>query len=116
MSTTTVKSRTLRLWKSPITSDLIVAQAIGLSEVRLDSRMIYRLEGRPQEQGRSVVARAGEFGEENADIMAAPFNCVRAARIWWWRLDGGRPGFSTSPTSLTADYIGRRTPGPNQSR
>jgi dipeptidyl aminopeptidase/acylaminoacyl peptidase len=42
-------------WKSPITSDLIVAQSIALSEVRLDGRAIYWLEGRPQEQGRFVV-------------------------------------------------------------
>jgi hypothetical protein len=33
-------------WKSPITSDLIVAQSIALSEVRLDGRAIYWLEGR----------------------------------------------------------------------
>jgi len=45
-------------WKSPITSDLIAARSIALSEVRLDGRGIYWLEGRPQEQGRFVVVRA----------------------------------------------------------
>ena len=49
-------------WKSPITSDLIVAQSISLSDVRLDGGHIYWLEGRPQEQGRSVVVRADEDG------------------------------------------------------
>ena len=42
-------------WKSPIASDLIVAQAIGLLEVRLDGRNVYWLESRPQERGRNVV-------------------------------------------------------------
>ena len=30
-------------WKSPITSDLIVTQAIGLSEVRFDGQAVYWL-------------------------------------------------------------------------
>jgi hypothetical protein len=35
-------------WKSPITSDLIAAQSISLSEPRLDGEQVYWLEGRPQ--------------------------------------------------------------------
>src|SRR5215471_1097282 len=58
-------------WKSPITSDLIVAQSISLSEVRLDGDDVYWLEGRPQEQGRSVVVRGGE---PPADVVPPPFN------------------------------------------
>jgi dipeptidyl aminopeptidase/acylaminoacyl peptidase len=46
-------------WKSPITSDLIVAQSIGLSEVRLDGGEVYWLERRPQEAGRGVVVASG---------------------------------------------------------
>lgn len=46
-------------WKSPITSDLIVAQSIGLSEIRLDGGEAYWLERRPQEAGRSVVVASG---------------------------------------------------------
>ena len=49
-------------WKSPITSDLIAAQSIALSEVRLDGRAMYWLEGRPQEQGRFVVVRTSGRG------------------------------------------------------
>ena len=60
-------------WKSPITSDLIVAQSISLSDVRLDGGNIYWLEGRPQEQGRSVVVRAAA-GAAPADMIPAPFN------------------------------------------
>jgi dipeptidyl aminopeptidase/acylaminoacyl peptidase len=42
-------------WKTPITSDLIVAQSIVLSEIRLDGGKAYWLERRPHEAGRSVV-------------------------------------------------------------
>lgn len=42
-------------WRSPITSDLIAAQSIGLSEIRIDGGQIYWLESRPNEAGRYVV-------------------------------------------------------------
>src|SRR5262249_51706467 len=60
-------------WKSPITSDLIVAQSIALTEVRLDGGSIYWLEGRPQEQGRFVVVRAGAAGART-ELTPNPFN------------------------------------------
>src|SRR5262249_21335249 len=58
-------------WRSPITSDLIVAQSIALSEVRLDSGDVYWVEGRPQEQGRQVVVRGGA---QSSDVTPPPFN------------------------------------------
>jgi dipeptidyl aminopeptidase/acylaminoacyl peptidase len=61
-------------WKSPITSDLIVSQSISLSDVRSDGEAVYWLEGRPQEQGRNVVVRAGEAGADAIDIVPKPFN------------------------------------------
>jgi dipeptidyl aminopeptidase/acylaminoacyl peptidase len=61
-------------WKSPITSDLIVAQMIALSDVRLDRGNVYWLESRPQEQGRSVVVRGGADGAQPADVTPAPYN------------------------------------------
>src|SRR5262249_25756545 len=60
-------------WKSPITSDLIVAQSITLSELCLDGGHVYWLEGRPQEQGRYVVVRAGSDGHPT-DITPPPYN------------------------------------------
>jgi dipeptidyl aminopeptidase/acylaminoacyl peptidase len=72
MPTTAPKTASYGAWKSPITSDLIVAQAITLSEVRLDNGAIYWLEGRPQERGRSVVVRAGVGGD--VDMTPAPCN------------------------------------------
>jgi dipeptidyl aminopeptidase/acylaminoacyl peptidase len=74
MPTTTAKLAPYGSWRSPITSDLIVAQSIALSEVRLDGGIIYWLEGRPQEQGRLVVVRPGTSGGEDADINPAPYN------------------------------------------
>src|SRR5215469_4234287 len=44
-------------WRSPITSDLIVASSIGLGGILLDGTDVFWLESRPQEQGRSVVVR-----------------------------------------------------------
>lgn len=56
-------------WRSPISSDLIVAQSISLPEVRIDRGRVYWLEGRPQERGRYVVVSA-----ERGDLTPAPYN------------------------------------------
>ena len=61
-------------WKSPITSDLIAAQSISLSEPRLDGEQIYWLEGRPQELGRYVVVRANSLGGHGTDVTPKPYN------------------------------------------
>jgi dipeptidyl aminopeptidase/acylaminoacyl peptidase len=74
MPTTAAQTAPYGSWRSPITSDLIVAQSIALSEVGLDGGTIYWLEGRPQEQGRLVVVRQGIAGGEDADINPAPYN------------------------------------------
>ncbi len=44
-------------WKSPITSDLIVAGTVSLSRVLVDGESVYWLEGRPSENGRYVIVR-----------------------------------------------------------
>jgi len=54
-------------WKSPITSDLIVAESIGLSEIRLDGGEPYWLETRPYEAGRNVVV-------SGRDLVPPPYN------------------------------------------
>jgi dipeptidyl aminopeptidase/acylaminoacyl peptidase len=61
-------------WKSPITSDLIAAQSISLSEPRLDGEQVYWLEGRPQELGRYVVVRANSRGGDSTDVTPKPYN------------------------------------------
>ncbi len=50
-------------WKSPITSDLIVAGAIRLSEIQLDGEDVYWIEGRAAEKGRNVIVRRTPDGK-----------------------------------------------------
>src|SRR5579871_3825146 len=57
-------------WKSPVTSDLIVAKSIRLSEIRLDGRDIYWIESRPEEGGRYVVVNHAT----GQDVNPQPFN------------------------------------------
>ena len=59
-------------WRSPITSDLIVAETIGLNQVALDGQDIYWSESRPQKQGRSFVCRDRDGGAEQ--VTADDFN------------------------------------------
>src|SRR5262249_8325534 len=73
MSSPSTKTAPYGSWKSPITSDLIVAQSITLSELCLDGGHVYWLEGRPQEQGRQVVVRA-DADRRPTDIIPPPYN------------------------------------------
>ncbi|RBP17617.1 dipeptidyl aminopeptidase/acylaminoacyl peptidase [Roseiarcus fermentans] len=50
-------------WKSPITSDLVVADAVRFEQVALDGDGVYWSETQPQKQGRTFVYRAGGDGE-----------------------------------------------------
>jgi dipeptidyl aminopeptidase/acylaminoacyl peptidase len=60
-------------WKSPITSDLIVKESIGLSQVKLDGDDIYWIEMRPSEGGRQVIVRHTSDGQSVA-ITPREFN------------------------------------------
>ncbi len=60
-------------WKSPITSDLIVKEIIGLSQPHLDGEDIYWIEMRPSERGRQVIVRRSADGA-TTDINPAEFN------------------------------------------
>lgn len=60
-------------WKSPITSDLIVAGTIGLGEVALDGPDIYWIESRPSEKGRSVIVRRTSDGQ-TTDVTPPEFS------------------------------------------
>src|SRR5262245_55722646 len=119
MSSIATKAAPYGSWKSPITSDLIVAQSITLSEVRLDGGHVYWLEGRPQEQGRNVVVRGGE-DTAPADATPRPYNArtrvheygggawtVRDGTIYFSNFADGRlyrqaPG-AAAPQPLTAE-------------
>src|SRR5581483_11652011 len=60
-------------WRSPITSDLIVAGALGLSRIAADGDDIYWVESRPAEGGRNVLVRRGRDGG-TADVTPPPYN------------------------------------------
>jgi dipeptidyl aminopeptidase/acylaminoacyl peptidase len=60
-------------WKSPITSDLIIAGSIGLGQIRLDHDDIYWSESRPTEGGRNVIVCRTVDGQ-TAELTPAPFN------------------------------------------
>ena len=60
-------------WKSPITSDLIVAGTIALGQIALDGDDVYWVEQRPTEGGRNVIVRSSPDGH-TVDMNSAPFN------------------------------------------
>ncbi|GET42140.1 S9 family peptidase [Microseira wollei] len=60
-------------WKSPITSDLIVSETIGLGAARLDGQYIYWVEMRPTEGGRNVIVRRTPDGKIS-DVTPSGFN------------------------------------------
>ncbi|UCG81211.1 MAG: S9 family peptidase, partial [Desulfobacterales bacterium] len=60
-------------WKSPITSDLIVAETIGLGQIVLDGQDVYWTEMRPTEGGRYVVVKRSSDGK-TADVTPPAFN------------------------------------------
>ena len=91
-------------WKSPITSDLIVAQSITLSELCLDGGHVYWLEGRPQEQGRYVVVRPDADGQPT-DITPPPYN----ARTRVHEYGGGSWTVRNGTGSLARNSMFRRS-------
>ncbi len=60
-------------WKSPITTDLIIAGTVGLGGVYLDGDDIYWVEGRPSEGGRNAIVKRSKDGKVE-DITPQPFN------------------------------------------
>jgi dipeptidyl aminopeptidase/acylaminoacyl peptidase len=60
-------------WKSPITSERIVAETIGLGQPLFDGESLYWLELRPREGGRTVLVRRGADGT-TADVTPPPLS------------------------------------------
>src|SRR6185369_10084681 len=60
-------------WRSPITSDLIVAGTISLGDIALDGDDIYWIESRPSEGGRSAIVRRAPDGSIG-DVIPPGFN------------------------------------------
>ena len=60
-------------WKSPITTDLIVAGVVGLMYIRSCAESLFWIELRPTEKGRQVLVRRTTDGRVD-DLTAMPFN------------------------------------------
>src|SRR6266851_4269383 len=60
-------------WSSPITSDFVVAEVIGLADLRIVGGAIYWIEARPMENGRNVLIRRRTDGTIG-DVTPAPYN------------------------------------------
>ena len=60
-------------WKSPITPELILADAIRLGEIALDRQDTYWSEGRPRENGRTAIVYRTPDGQVT-DMTPMPFN------------------------------------------
>lgn len=84
-------------WRSPITSDLIVAETVGLGQLRTRGEDIFWIESRPSEGGRNVVVRCDGNGTIR-DVNAAPFN----ARTRVYEYGGGACVVAPDRIFLTA--------------
>jgi dipeptidyl aminopeptidase/acylaminoacyl peptidase len=60
-------------WRSPITSDLIVAGAVRLGQIETEGEIVYWSEGRPAEKGRNVIVKRLPNGSTE-DVTPSPFN------------------------------------------
>jgi dipeptidyl aminopeptidase/acylaminoacyl peptidase len=60
-------------WSSPITSDFVAAEAIGLADLRVAGGAIYWIEARPTENGRNVFVRRRADGTIE-DVTPSPYN------------------------------------------
>jgi dipeptidyl aminopeptidase/acylaminoacyl peptidase len=72
-------------WRSPITSDLIVSETIGLGSITVDRNDILWLETRPREAGRNVIVRRNAGGHVQ-DVTPTPFSARTRAHEY-----GGSP-------------------------
>jgi dipeptidyl aminopeptidase/acylaminoacyl peptidase len=70
---TTPRTAPYGTWKSPITSELIVKETIGLSQPRIEGSEIYWIEMRASERGRQVIVRHSADGTRT-DINPPEFN------------------------------------------
>jgi dipeptidyl aminopeptidase/acylaminoacyl peptidase len=110
-------------WRSPITSDLIVGETIGLGDILVDGGEIYWIEGRPRESGRNVLVHRGPGGTTE-DITPAPFSARSRVHEYGGgaaTVEGGVVFFTNfadqrlyrqvagqAPEALTAKEAGRR--------
>jgi dipeptidyl aminopeptidase/acylaminoacyl peptidase len=76
-------------WPTPVTSEVVVAQAVGLSEVRVDGGDVVWSESRPAEGGRTALVRLGADGSRS-ELLEPGQNARTAVHeygggAWWLR-------------------------------
>ena len=60
-------------WESPITTDLMLGDSVGLGEITIFADEIYWIEMRPQEKGRYVIVKQTADGKQ-IDVIAPEYN------------------------------------------
>jgi len=77
-------------WPTPITSELVVAAGVRLSDVRVDGTAVVWSEGRPAEDGRTQLVRLGPDGP--VDLLPGGRNARTAVHEYgggaWWVSEG----------------------------
>ena len=73
MATQSVTTAACGTWISPITSAAIVAESVGLEQPQIVGDAVFWIEGRPREQGRSVVVRC-DANQHITDVTPVGFS------------------------------------------
>ncbi|UCD19150.1 MAG: S9 family peptidase [candidate division WOR-3 bacterium] len=60
-------------WSSPITADSVARQSVRFGEIVVDGDVVYWVESRPVEKGRSVIVRFDTRGEIS-DVIVPPYS------------------------------------------
>lgn len=60
-------------WASPISAESLSSANVGLSEVQVSDGVIYWLESRPQQKGRTTILRQAADGQRK-ELLPLPFN------------------------------------------
>ncbi|MDT7656710.1 MAG: hypothetical protein QOF38_1425 [Pseudonocardiales bacterium] len=87
----TISEQAYGSWATPITSELLVAAAVRLSEVRVDGADVVWSEGRPAEGGRTQLVRRGADGG-TADLLPDGLDARTGVHEYggaaWWVAGG----------------------------
>lgn len=89
-------------WKSPVTSDLIVAETIGLGGTAIEGDDVYWMELRPKEGGRLVAVRRTQDGT-TTDLTPMPFNARTRVHEY-----GGRAYVVAGGTAYFSNFADQR--------
>lgn len=60
-------------WRSPITAELVARQSIRFGDLLVDGKVLYWVESRPAEKGRSVIVQHTPDGR-TCDVIHTPFS------------------------------------------